>query len=1071
MKKSTSENLIKSTVIYLSFPSKRRNIIVVTPASIYYCVISIDPYHGCLSFSGIYGKDMFSTEDEAIKSVSQDETPDMKVRGHSLLGYTTSGKNGVLIIIKSIEPEYKLMMKHTIYKIKEVECIKFDIFYQTKYEISFEKLKNYPFNNNHYSCQTFDISHPFGMETSSIPAINAAVSISLRNLKIKGICPHIIQGIFTVMRIEEFMADALLITRKVHSNTRVFTGVDSFGRPSVEYQVEVAFVSTYGNEFEISSHLIHIGDIPVTTENQKYDEKMEKQIAKLMFEKISNFSGITNVANIMLLNRDNQKQSKLLSRATNSCIFTEENQSSTFMKFEWTNASQNEMQMNVEMFLSGINDKLNEFGFTKMFINDISTKIEAQQKGFFRFLLLESIDNELIALFCILLKIACASGVANTTITKYTDISRFSITYLQLVANFVVKTADSIQAFSYITASNFKKQLSTFVPQLIPSTLYPPFASIIESVEAMNLMQPEQWICASYGPNAYPLNQEINEAILKWEITPISIPTKEGDLTFILTTHVYITELILEISDAAPHIAPTDVTVKGGLYLNRMFTIKENVIIPYTKEKHFSVRIQFTPTPGYNSSSRLIDVEPVRFISLSLHSPLSETVSICGISVYGTVEAPIPFPYNVKNKIRKYDEKKAASTILNPKPHETIFDVIPDSIIYEIDRVNGSHSELEAITKLIQNNIHPDQYDIGLIQVINKPEDVSQKKKHCKICKKTKQCTTCWSCGEYCCQDCIRSFEDKPLCAKCAEQREQLKKSIEQLKLIKDNNNIEENTYLIAHEETLRKISNATQQSCKLHECGKTPKAWMLYEQPRGADKTPFELVFTDDNITYKANSNIIQAVIALEGLCTIQRIEIATNYPLKMVINGTPETTLIFHSPASAIDVKISTKFLDFTLIGEKIEISKIRFYGSHNPFTYKPARYISPLSCPQGAISATYKYPPFMPALSFSVKQNEKNTIHTFTFDDNPTIIGFRFSENWTVLRNVAFEITTATSKAPQINLISAGKHNAKEVDLIFQKPVKQVKMIKIWYLRANEKRTQLLSSAPVPIIYQQN
>ena len=110
-------------------------------------------------------------------------------------------------------------------------------------------------------------------------------------------------------------------------------------------------------------------------------------------------------------------------------------------------------------------------------------------------------------------------------------------------------------------------------------------------------------------------------------------------------------------------------------------------------------------------------------------------------------------------------------------------------------------------------------------------------------------------------------------------------------------------------------------------------------------------------------------------------------------------------------------------------------------------------------------------MPALSLSVKQNEKNTIHTFTFDDNPTIIVFRFSENWTVLRNVEFEITAATSKASQINLISAGKHNAKEVDLIYQKPVNQVKMIKIWYLRANEKRMHLTFCAPVPNIHQQN
>ena len=85
----------------------------------------------------------------------------------------------------------------------------------------------------------------------------------------------------------------------------------------------------------------------------------------------------------------------------------------------------------------------------------------------------------------------------------------------------------------------------------------------------------------------------------------------------------------------------------------------------------------------------------------------------------------------------------------------------------------------------------------------------------------------------------------------------------------------------------------------------------MLYEQPRGVDKASSELVFNDDNITYRTNSNIIQAAIALEGLCNIQRIEITTNNPLKMAINDTPEMTLIFHVPASAMK---TTKFLWIT-------------------------------------------------------------------------------------------------------------------------------------------------------------
>ena len=69
----TFEQFQTPSVTFISLQSLRRFLIVLTPTSNYYCLIHIDPYHGALSFTGVYGKDMFLTEKEAIDYLSKND--------------------------------------------------------------------------------------------------------------------------------------------------------------------------------------------------------------------------------------------------------------------------------------------------------------------------------------------------------------------------------------------------------------------------------------------------------------------------------------------------------------------------------------------------------------------------------------------------------------------------------------------------------------------------------------------------------------------------------------------------------------------------------------------------------------------------------------------------------------------------------------------------------------------------------------------------------------------------------------------------------------------------------------
>ena len=1103
------------SVTFVTLESFRRFLIVFTPTSNYYCVIHIDPYHGALSFSGVFGSDMFNTEQEALDYISSNDPIKKTVKGFSLLGYTTSGNIGLLIIIKNAEAQYNLMLKHTIYKIKEVEVVRFNIIFPSKFQIDIDKLRRYPFHYNHFFCLTYDIGSPFSGKTKNIPAINAALVVSLQSLNIPNICPYVVQGTFNFSHLDEFKTDALFITRRVSVDGEIDKGIDQNCKPAIEYQVELVFISKIGNGFRIFSHLAHIGSVPLVCDSyyslpnssssssqnfnsgdsvppqndQQNDETNDVKFAKKMYEKVINFVPCTNIYNIFLQKeKQTQSYTKLLQRSLKVCNFTNENITCFLVKPENINFIDSEkLESSIELTIKTLLPILNDIGFSETFLSDNETEIRKRcQNGFIRMSILHSCRDELITMTILFLIAGSVCGILNQPIERYIDINRSSATFLQLLGDSILSIASSIMSFSNSKATRLKEILSAIFPPLSNIPKGPSYYEINNTFEPLNLLQPFDWICASYGPNSQILfPQNVNHSILECISRPVGFQNKLYDLTILLARNIFLKEIVLELCDTAANYPPVFATIRGGLYLNRMFPILENVALPYTKEKHLSIRIPLTPAINYDPYERVYDMEPVRFLTLQLLNP-SESVSICNVTVFGTIDSDSDVL--LAKKLRSKDDKKKPKQELSVKKPASLSDVIPSAINYEMIRISSDYTASEAIIKLIQAGVHPDTFDLGLLSDVKKPEDTSSKKKVCKKCQKQNQCSQCYNCHEYFCKNCFSKQTDLHVCEKCFDQINHLIESKDRMRLLIESQNIENNSFIKSHVQKLNRIKAAQPNPCHCSpdECLVCPNAWPLYELSKSIDNVPFELCLLDSDTCYKSPSNLLQTVIALDSVYDIQRIEIVCEHPLQVFINKwepqisftDPQEPLYFNPPSSTCFTSITAQNIDITFMSERIQIKRIKLYGSPksreeveeqspDKTTRRKRNYRLPLTNDIGSISSKYNgYLQFHHCTSYTVKLSEGDPYHTYTFDGPVDIIGFHFTELYSYLKTIIFQLFPSSAQPPTIVTRVIPKYKAKEADIIFPKSIKQIKCVRVWYLRLSDTGKSLLSSPPIPL-----
>lgn len=1052
MQNKTNELISSPSVKFVCLKSKKNYLIVKAPEDDKFRLIKFDPYNGTPCYLGIFGKDIFNTEDDAMEYITKGEQVEQTVQGHVVIGLFSLEKFGLLIIVKSADPVYQYLQKHTFYKIKEVEIVGFSLLCgETNPDNNYEKVKSYPFTYNHYYCPTFDISKPFSGLSDFSAAMNSNISIAFDNLNIPNLCPKVIHGKMIIDHVEEFGADMLLIARKFASNRKKDRGLDNSGNPCLDYLLEFAFVQPRENGYITKSEIMCIGDIPLGPDG-KTDEFQDKDIAKAYFEKLAKITGLNNFVNVVLFNEaKNATLAKVMNRLQAAVNSSEEDKLKFTLiksKFQLSMERLDAVPAIIDLFYSVTDSKYESFRYSKVFENKCSRVVEAQQYGTFRIGFLDSLEEELFAIFSLLLKLPKMIHVSNTQIQHFADANKLPPKYLVGIAKFVIELGLSMRAFGNISVGPIKKLIAQFANYNEKPPRSPAFENIIDSFLILTTTPPLNYECVTLQSNAAVVEpQNVGNSLLRQSFKPITVPI-DIPLIVMLSKPIYLTQIVLYFTDQ-PNLAtpPSMAHVKAGLYINRLIDITENIAIPVAHEKGYIITIDLRPSKSYDPFYRVHDVEAVRFVAIDFMSPVSHA-TISGVGIFGTSKPPIPYPF--ENAHPRTTEDRRRVVLLDVKKATRAEDIIPFAIQYEITRVTGMHTVGEAITKLVTLDIHPDVYDMAKLSILKPPSGSAQKKKNCKTCNNERICYLCWFCGEYFCADHSTIYKDARLCRVCQSQIKQLDQSAEILTGQKIQSYLDNNPYIKSHKKKLDYLSHFKRSNIK--SIGIYPFCTVMNEQPKGEHKIPFDAVFCDSDVLYKPNLNMMHVQLALESFCNITGIEVVCDEPLSITINNT-DTLLHFAPPSSFQKCAVNARFLELVIMSESIAIRRIRIIGEPIKNTVEVRNPVANLP------------KPFVIS-NCSVDLVEKNLIHVINFEKPTTVSGFRFFKTWKNLKAVVFEIRIP-NKPPRYIQRFCCSGNLKEADLIFNSRAKATQ-IKIYYVSLSDKDVQAVveNLPPIPI-----
>ena len=178
-----------------------------------------------------------------------------------------------------------------------------------------------------------------------------------------------------------------------------------------------------------------------------------------------------------------------------------------------------------------------------------------------------------------------------------------------------------------------------------------------------------------------------------------------------------------------------------------------------------------------------------------------------------------------------------------------------------------------------------------------------------------------------------------------------------------------------------------------------------------------------------------------------------------------------VFNPPSSTCSVDLKAKIVEITIFCEKLELRRIRFMGE--PISNEDSSVISnqrirfPLTTIGGRFSSKFKnYIPFHVHNSYSVKLNDTDSYHTYTFEEPVDISGFLFNDIWSHLKTIVIEYYQGQSRNAVYTTRIASKYSSKECYLVFPKRLKWVKVLRIWYLRLSDNGRLSIQNAPIPV-----
>lgn len=922
---------------------------------------------------GIPGYDVFPNEAEAKQYISSISKIDRENQGQYLIGINNI-KNRYLIIsviTKAIEVG-KILGKYGVYSIVNYTnfIVALDNESSTDEQIADQEKQFFtcfPISELHFFCPTFDLTSILGSPTNQTMIWNLSLSMPFKKFQMP-CCIDLIQGSFMLIKVAENVI-LYSIIRKCCRFYEPFFQEETKEEENFVNEIEIEFVIESFNNgiYETKSHVLRRCVLPHLMLSERLTPNKATVIYSGVFDRLINLYQIQKISFIDLSdpNSSNQNDSIFLKNVISliSGVFDVE-----LHQFDWNLQSQNDVNKAANNLLNILIPIVDKYGFNlNIWENGIPRSIQ-KQKGFFIVSDQNGFDQSTFGAFLI--------GLYSLSRIMYDlNITQIIPKNIEILRQFV----HSKKLFNFFILSNRKLgQLS-----IVPTNFNERDLAILAGSKEANSLERQNYqvgnstreivraflsdlkstytfaneACVSIVPAAHvvfppTLNLKIF-SLLRNEFCFIN--TKDP-IVISLGRPCFITKIIfkiIKISNSNYNFAkPASVTIYGGMYMNTMFPLFEDVLFVNNESiKAITVSKHHQNNSKYHTKVNLNEIEKVRFLQFKFNSNFPR-VTISNIYVYGNCDMK-----------KKTDLKRILTDNMNnmnsykqvqlPTFSE---EANPDSVTsWEKQRLYSFLSFNDFAFKMIERKLNPFQMTVSSLVEIKKYKISSPGKISCSNCSKKKSVYQCGMCSRFYCNSCKPQIETKILnsenksitvqiCSDCFEIRNKILKITPLLEFLKARMIV--NLYPF-----IGKFDSIVEGNGYQNE-GNLIGTLFISKPPNGVkssdnEPVPSEVILDPSNKNiWSPRESCIPLLIYLKQMSNINSISIRCKSPVKVIFE---DQQLEFIPPLTEHELinYHSVLILKMTLIGFPIEIQNISVFGSPVPFQFSNYS-ISPNSCP---------------------------------------------------------------------------------------------------------------------------
>jgi hypothetical protein len=582
-------------------------ILITLPEGSRTLVFAVDPILGGLSFTGITGYDAFESKQDAIDFLTMGGPPEGRVDGACVLGYRLARGCGVLVVAKRVQPLFSLFDRHTIWNLLDVDFVEFPTRFDSGALPPVEKLRHYPFCSGHFFCLTYDLRDLLGPNATNLQCFwNEAMRQHFAHFGVANVCPGLLQGVASSYDIRgSANARLLLFEYRTLPDPSVF-GRGGFQRghlaSSRAHEIAAIVMRRRDFGFRCVRYRLQLGDVPfgwVLSRAGKVEVLDDFEATSASFVELAKRTN--DVREFGWISQLDPADAELAG-ALNRVIAALPEFTSLVVDAKLFESLAGEMHA---VIMSAINQYLADFVASETYFEEGHPPIvAANQVRLYRYTIGQRFDAGIVSLFCFLRNV-CEHLLGDVEAPGFT----------QMLAEFVGQVADLLLCFDFVGISQ------SAVSQISQGPLPTLGARALPKQQVQDAFR----TAVSVTPPLFCVTHSHAAFVLSGRAELMSVSPVKEPIAVRLSEACFVREIVVRRPSGG-----LEMSVSGGLWLNRMFQICSDVVVPGAE----LARVSLAPSTFYDQDFRLMDSQPVRYLVFQFRS-LADDATIAGLHISG----------------------------------------------------------------------------------------------------------------------------------------------------------------------------------------------------------------------------------------------------------------------------------------------------------------------------------------------------------------------------------------------------------------------------------------------------